>query len=75
MKPIACVREIFLCVVRQWLPQSMEWKEVIEGYYPTFDEASARAIQLNSGTREAYVTKEIPKDKAEASGRLATHIP
>jgi len=68
MKPIACVREIFLCVVRQWLPQSMEWKEVIEGYYPTFNEARVRAIQLNSGTSEAYVANGIPKDKTEAAG-------
>ena len=60
---IACVREDFLCVVKQWLPQSMKWEEVIEGHYPTYDAARLRAIELMTKDTEAYVTKPAPSPK------------
>jgi hypothetical protein len=61
----ACVREEFLCVVKQWLPQSCQWKETVEGAYPTYDLARERALSLNKVDIECYVSRCKPPCKEE----------
>ena len=53
--PYAFVREDYLVVVKQWLPESCEWKEVIAAHCPSYDEARLKAIALTSLGRQGFV--------------------
>lgn len=48
----------FLCVVKQWLQESMEWKECVAGSHGTFEEARYQANNLRVVGCQAYVANE-----------------
>lgn len=47
--------KIFEVAVKQWLPESCEWKEVRTGAFTSFDDADKEAARLRKPGVQAYV--------------------
>lgn len=52
----------YICVAKQWLPESMEWKECVEGEYPTFEQARKRAVEISTVGVQGYVARPSPEN-------------